>query len=203
METHPGSAPIPPDGARLGPFVPLTAELGEGAGSPVRFRVRTATHPRPSHEVPGHHGRARPLDGERPSGSHPQMVTEARKNGMLSAEEAANLTDVPNVRQKGARLGNWYCWPPPIDQRSRGSGTTRSWPCWSAARCGEGIGLAHRRGHTNEENRWVIADLRGKGGRVRTVAVPLSVKQGINAWQTAANRRGSAAPVCFQGRQSG
>ena len=36
------------------------------------------------------------------------------------------------------------------------------------------------------ENRWVIADLRGKGGRIRTVAVPMWVKQGINVWQTAA-----------------
>jgi integrase len=36
------------------------------------------------------------------------------------------------------------------------------------------------------EGRWVIADLRGKGGRVRTVAVPVWVKQGINAWTTAA-----------------
>ncbi len=36
------------------------------------------------------------------------------------------------------------------------------------------------------ENRWVIADLCGKGGRIRTVAVPVWVKQGINAWVTAA-----------------
>ena len=36
------------------------------------------------------------------------------------------------------------------------------------------------------EGRWVIADLRGKGGRVRTVAIPMWVKQAINAWQTAA-----------------
>ncbi len=36
------------------------------------------------------------------------------------------------------------------------------------------------------ENRWVIVDLRGKGGRVRTVAIPVWVKQGINVWQTAA-----------------
>ena len=36
------------------------------------------------------------------------------------------------------------------------------------------------------ENRWVIADLRGKGNRIRTVAVPLWVKNGLNAWQTAA-----------------
>jgi integrase len=28
------------------------------------------------------------------------------------------------------------------------------------------------------EGRWVLADLRGKGGRVRTVAIPLWVKQG-------------------------
>jgi len=32
----------------------------------------------------------------------------------------------------------------------------------------------------------VIADLQGKGGRIRTVAVPLWVKQGINAWMAAA-----------------
>jgi integrase len=36
-----------------------------------------------------------------------KMVSEARRNGMLSAEEAAHLTEVPNIRQKGTRLGNW------------------------------------------------------------------------------------------------
>ncbi len=36
------------------------------------------------------------------------------------------------------------------------------------------------------EGRWVIIDLRGKGGRIRTVAVPIWVKQAINAWMTAA-----------------
>ena len=36
-----------------------------------------------------------------------KLVSEVRKNGMLGAEEAASLTDVPNIRQKGTRLGNW------------------------------------------------------------------------------------------------
>jgi hypothetical protein len=36
------------------------------------------------------------------------------------------------------------------------------------------------------EGRWVLADLEGKGRRIRTVAVPIWVKQGINAWMTAA-----------------
>ncbi|WP_049789490.1 tyrosine-type recombinase/integrase [Granulicella tundricola] len=33
------------------------------------------------------------------------------------------------------------------------------------------------------ENRWVLADLEGKGRRIRTVAVPVWVKKGIDAWQ--------------------
>ena len=36
------------------------------------------------------------------------------------------------------------------------------------------------------EGRWVIIDLRGKGGRIRTVAVPIWVKQGIDVWMAAA-----------------
>jgi integrase len=36
------------------------------------------------------------------------------------------------------------------------------------------------------EGRWVVIDLRGKGGRIRTIAVLIWVKQGINAWMTAA-----------------
>jgi hypothetical protein len=36
-----------------------------------------------------------------------KMVGEARLAGMLGQEEAASLTDVPNIRQKGTRLGNW------------------------------------------------------------------------------------------------
>ena len=36
------------------------------------------------------------------------------------------------------------------------------------------------------EGRWVLADLEGKGRRVRTVAVSIWVKQGIEAWTAAA-----------------
>jgi hypothetical protein len=35
------------------------------------------------------------------------MIGEARRAGMLGSEEAASLTDIPNIRQKGIRLGNW------------------------------------------------------------------------------------------------
>jgi site-specific recombinase XerD len=36
-----------------------------------------------------------------------KLVGEARRNGMIGREEAADLNDVPNVQQKGIRLNNW------------------------------------------------------------------------------------------------
>ena len=36
------------------------------------------------------------------------------------------------------------------------------------------------------EGRWVLADLEGKGRRIRTVVVPIRVKPGIEAWTAAA-----------------
>jgi site-specific recombinase XerD len=36
-----------------------------------------------------------------------KLVGEARRNNMIGSEEAASLTDIPNISQKGTRLGNW------------------------------------------------------------------------------------------------
>src|ERR1700727_1358155 len=36
-----------------------------------------------------------------------KLVGEARRAGMLGQEEAASLTDIPTISQKGIRLGNW------------------------------------------------------------------------------------------------
>jgi hypothetical protein len=42
----------------------------------------------------------------RPSGVR-KLVGEARRAGMIGQEEAVSLTDIPNISQKGTRLGNW------------------------------------------------------------------------------------------------
>lgn len=123
-----------------------------------------------------------------------KMVTEAKRNGLLSAEDAASLTDVPNVRQSGTRLGNWLSKEQArellaVPDRSKVKGK-RDYAILAVL-----VGCALRRRELApltvediqlRENRWVIADLRGKGGRIRTVAVPVWVKHSINAWQTAA-----------------
>jgi integrase len=113
---------------------------------------------------------------------------------MIGLEEAANLSDVPNVRQKGTRLGNWLTREQArellaVPDRSTLKGK-RDYVIIALL-----VGCALRRQEPAtlkiediqlREGRWVIIDLRGKGGRIRTVAVPFWVKQGIEAWMAAA-----------------
>jgi integrase len=123
-----------------------------------------------------------------------KLVGEAKRNGMIGLEEAANLTDIPNVRQKGTRLGNWLTREQAkellsVPDRSTLKGK-RDYVIIALL-----VGCALRRRELASltiediqigEGRWVIIDLRGKGGRVRTVAVPIWVKQGIDVWIAAA-----------------
>jgi integrase len=123
-----------------------------------------------------------------------KMVSEARRNGMLSAEDAANLTEIPNIRQKGTRLGNWLTKEQAkellaVPDRSTLRGK-RDFVILALL-----VGCALRRQELASldvetiqlrEGRWVLADLEGKGRRIRTVAVPVWVKHGINAWMAAA-----------------
>jgi len=123
-----------------------------------------------------------------------KLVGEARRNGMIGLEEASNLNDVPNVRQKGTRLGNWLTREQAkellaVPDRSTLKGK-RDYVILALL-----VGCALRRRELAtlnvediqlREGRWVIIDLRSKGGRIRTVVVPIWVKQGINTWMTAA-----------------
>jgi integrase len=123
-----------------------------------------------------------------------KLVAEARRNGLIGVEDAASLSEVPNIRQKGTRLGNWLTREQAkellaVPDRSTLKGK-RDYAILALL-----VGCALRRHELANlyiekiqlpENPWVITDLRGKGGRVRPVAVPVWVKQGVNAWTTAA-----------------
>jgi integrase len=123
-----------------------------------------------------------------------KMVDEARRAGIIGQEEAGSLTDVPNISQKGTRLGNWLTREQAkellaVPDRSTLKGK-RDYVILALL-----VGCALRRNELAEldvetiqqsEGRWVLADLEGKGRRIRTVAIPIWVKHGINAWMTAA-----------------
>jgi integrase len=122
-----------------------------------------------------------------------KLVAEARQNGLIGVEDAASLSGVPNIRQKGTRLGNWLTREQAkellaVPDRSTLKGK-RDYVILALL-----VGCALRRQELAtldvetiqlREGRWVLADLEGKGRRIRTVAVPVWVKQGINAWMTA------------------
>ncbi len=123
-----------------------------------------------------------------------KLVAEARRNGFIGVEDAARLAEVPNIRQKGTRLGNWLTREQAkellaVPDRSTLKGK-RDYVILALL-----IGCALRRQELAtldvetiqlREGRWVLLDLEGKGRRVRTVAVPVWVKQGINSWMSAA-----------------
>jgi integrase len=123
------------------------------------------------------------------------LVAEARRSGGLSSEEAATLTDIPNIKQAGARLGNWLTREQAkellaVPDRSTLKGK-RDYVILALL-----VGCALRRTELAElkfetiqqrEGRWVLVDLEGKGRRVRTVAVPIWVKNGIDVWTAAAS----------------
>ncbi len=123
-----------------------------------------------------------------------KLIGEAQRNGIIGAEEGANLAGVPNLSQKGTRLGNWLTRDQAkmlltVPDRSKIKGK-RDYVILALL-----LGCALRRqelasldvdGIQMCEGRWVLPDLRGKGGRVRTVAIPIWVKYGIDAWMVAA-----------------
>jgi len=78
--------------------------------------------------------------------------------------------------QQGTRLGNWLTREQakelltfPTARRQR-QARRRYSGLLVGARCAEPNSRAQDGGYSAAEGRWVIADLRGKGGRIRTVA---------------------------------
>jgi integrase len=123
-----------------------------------------------------------------------KLAREAAAHGLLDAAVAAGVCQVPGIKQRGDRSGNWLTRqqaqalieaPPPLTlkgQRDRailallvGCGLRRS---EAAALVFEDI--------QQRDGRWVIVDMRGKGGRLRTVPVPSWVKLAIDRWAAAA-----------------
>jgi integrase len=131
-----------------------------------------------------------------------RVAYEAADAGLLSPELAAGIRRVKGVRRLGVRLGNWLS----VEQGRRllhtdGPLTLRGLRDHAMVALLIGCGL--RRGEVlalalesvqQREERWVIADLVGKSGHVRTVPIPWWVKATLDAWTAAA---GLGQDECF------
>ena len=123
-----------------------------------------------------------------------RMAYEAADAGLLSPELAAGIRRVKGVRRLGVRVGNWLT----VEQGRRLLQTPR-FDALREARNHDMLALlircGLRRGELlaltldtvqQREERWVIADVNGKAGHVRTVPIPSWVKASLDAWTTSA-----------------
>ncbi len=123
-----------------------------------------------------------------------RIAYEAADAGRLSPELAAGIRRVKGVRRLGVRLGHWLT--PEQGRRLLESETpSTARQLRDHAMVAMLIGCGLRRAELlalrleaiqQREEHWVIADLVGKGGHVRTVPIPTWVKSTMDAWTTAA-----------------
>ena len=123
-----------------------------------------------------------------------RLAYEAADCGLLSADLAAGIRRVKGAKRLGVPVGNWLT----AEQGKRllltaDSTSLRGKRDYATLAILLGCGL--RRAELaalrvediqQREEHWVIADLFGKGGHIRTVPIPDWVKAAIDAWMTAA-----------------
>jgi site-specific recombinase XerD len=126
-----------------------------------------------------------------------RLAYEAADSGLLSPELAAGIRRVKGAKKLGTRLGNWLtaCQARALlDAPSVESVRGKRDRAMLALLLGCGLRRSELVHLTLEnlqqrENRWVIVDLVGKGGHIRTVPVPTWVKSAIDRWMAASNLR--------------
>lgn len=123
-----------------------------------------------------------------------KLAAEAGENGLLAPEVAAGITRVKGVRQGGLRVGKWLSREEVLRLLAQPDRTTLKGKR-DRALLALLVGCGLRRAEAStltvdrlqrREGRWVLADITGKGGRVRTAPVPSWVYQALAAWMEAA-----------------
>ena len=123
-----------------------------------------------------------------------KLAREAAANGWLDAETAASIDQVAGIKQQGVRAGNWLTrtqaeglinCPDPSTLKGKRDRAVLALLVGCGLRRGEAVSLTAE--HLQQrDGRWVIVDLRGKHGRVRTIPVPAWVKLALDLWMQAA-----------------
>jgi integrase len=124
-----------------------------------------------------------------------RVAYEAADAGLLSPELAAGIRRVKGVRRIGVRLGNWLTAeqgrrlldrPTPSTARELRDHAMVAMLIGCGLRRAELLALSIESIQQREEH-WVIADLVGKGGHVRTVPIPTWVNNAVDVWTAAVN----------------
>jgi site-specific recombinase XerD len=124
-----------------------------------------------------------------------RLAYEASDSGLLSPDLAAGIRRVKGVRRLGVRIGNWLT----AEEGRRllsgaGNASLRGRRNYAMLAVLTGCGLRRAEAAALKiedlqlrEGHWVIADLNGKGGHIRTVPMPDWVKMAIDQWTVPAS----------------
>jgi len=124
-----------------------------------------------------------------------KLASEAADNDLLSEQSANGITRVKGVSQRGHRVGNWLAKDTAQDLLDAPN-TAKLKGIRDRAILSLLIGTGVRRSEAasltfshvqQREGRWVIVDLVGKGGKVRTVPMPSWTKAAVDSWAAAAD----------------
>ncbi len=119
---------------------------------------------------------------------------EAADNCLLAPEMAAGISRVKGIRRDGLRIGNWLT-ARQAEKLINSPTTSTLKGKRDRALFGVLIGCGLRREETagltledlqQREGRWVIVDLIGKGGRVRSIPMQSFAKAAVDQWVAAA-----------------
>ena len=123
-----------------------------------------------------------------------RLAYEAADAGLLSSELATGIRRVRGVRRLGIRLGNWLTAEQgrhllhsegPMSLRDTRDHAMLAMLIGCGLPRGELLALTVESVQQREEH-WVIADLVGKAGHVRTVPIPAWVKACVDRWTVGA-----------------
>ena len=119
-----------------------------------------------------------------------RLAQEMADNGLLEASVASAISKVHGLRLYGVRIGIWLTSAGARELLGvPDSGSVRGKRDRAILAVLLGCGLRRDEAAAVSveqfrmvEDRWVIADLVGKHGRIRTVAVPIWAKAAVDAW---------------------
>ncbi len=123
-----------------------------------------------------------------------KLAQEAADNGLLAPAIATAINKVKGTPQKGRRLGNWLNREQASDLLKEAAGEDIK-ALRDRALLSLLVGCGLRRSEAADlncehiqqrEGRWVIVDLIGKRGRVRSVPMPTWTKTALDRWRQAA-----------------
>ena len=123
-----------------------------------------------------------------------KLVSEAADNGLISPALAESIKKVKGAKRQGVRLGNWLSHEQaqelldlPDTKKLKGQRDQAILAILLGAGLRRGEAACLTTDHFGQrEGRWVIVDLMGKHGRVRSVPIANWVKAAVDRWLAAA-----------------